>query len=373
MSDRSKMRVVVVGQTPPPYHGQAIAIESFLRGTYEHLDLFHVRMAFSHEMGDVGRLRLGKILRLPVLIARILWARVRTRAEVLYYPPSGSDRVPLVRDIAVLVCCRWAFRRTVFHFEAGGTSEAYNGLGPLLRWAYRRAYFAPDVAIELSRSGPADGEFLRAKRTVFVPNGAPDEAISYLPRRPTPARPVMLFVGVIRESKGVLVLIEACALLRDRGVDVEVRLMGEGRPPEFEELARRRVEELYLADRVTFLGRLVGEDKWRAYADADIFCFPTFFEHETTPLVLLEAMQFELPVVSTQWRGVGTMVADGETGFLVPVQDPAAVADRLAALAQDLSYAREIGLAGRRRYLASFTEDAFQRGVADAIAQVSDS
>ena len=71
-----------------------------------------------------------------------------------------------------------------------------------------------------------------------------------------------------------------------------------------------------------FLGTRTGTRQGRCFLDSDVFCYPTHFESETFGLVLLEAMQFELPIVATRWRGVPSSVEDGENGFLVPVRDP---------------------------------------------------
>src|SRR5436309_7281948 len=105
-SDSSALRVLAVGQTPPPLGGQALAIQSFVTGRYRDLEVFHVRMAFSRKTDEIGKPRLNKIPHLVGLIARILSRRARTGAKVLYYPPAGADLVPVVRDLFVLLCTR---------------------------------------------------------------------------------------------------------------------------------------------------------------------------------------------------------------------------------------------------------------------------
>ena len=67
---------------------------------------------------------------------------------------------------------------------------------------------------------------------------------------------------------------------------------------------------------MAFCGRKVDDEKWAHYRAADIFCFPTHYSAESFGNVLLEAMMFELPVVSTAWRGVSGIVEEGVTGFL---------------------------------------------------------
>ncbi|MHB8437647.1 MAG: glycosyltransferase family 4 protein [Acidimicrobiales bacterium] len=362
------VKVLVVGQTPPPFGGQALSIAALLEGSYSRVELHHVRLAFSRDMGEVGVVQLRKAVQLPVLVFRILLARIRTRATVLYYPPTGTKLVPLLRDAVVLICTRWAFPHTVFRFEAGGLAEVYPTLSGWQRRLVHLAYGHPDVAVVLFGDGLVDAELVGARNVVVVHNGVPDDAATRLSGRQLHIRPpVVLFVGVVCESKGVLVLLDALARLHDRGVAFTAHVMGEFQPPAFEDEVRRRVLKAGIEDKVVFLGRKVGEEKWRHFVDADIFCLPTFFEYETFPLVVLEAMAFELPVVATRWRGIPEMVEEGITGEIVDVGDPDALAEHLAGMLSDPARRAAMGRAGRTRYLDRFTVEHYRRGVEGAM------
>jgi glycosyltransferase involved in cell wall biosynthesis len=364
------IRVVAVGQTPPPYGGQAVAIQSFVSGRYDGLEIHHVRMAFSREMGDVGKAQARKVLHLLGLIGRILWCRARTRATVLYFPPAGPDLVPIVRDVVVLLATRWAFRATVFHFHAGGLSEVWPRLPRPLRPLLRAAYGRPDLALQPSDLAPPDGRFLGARRTVVVPNGVPDVAGSSSARERGDGPAVLLYAGVLRESKGVLVLVEACRLLMLRGLDFRLRLMGAAESPQFAERLAGAVAHAGLDDRTVLLGPQVDEAKQAAFRATDVFCYPTFFESETFGLVVAEAMQFSLPVVATRWRGVPSVVADGESGLLVAPRDAAAFAGALEQLLRDPALARRLGRRGREIYLERFTEDRYRERLATALRSI---
>src|SRR5947207_11803100 len=106
--------ILVVGQTPPPLGGQTIMIQRLLEGTYRSVKLVHVRMGFSDGLDKVGKLYPSKLLELMKVMFRIVVARLRHRADILYYPPAGPNFVPIVRDLAILFCTRWMFRKTIF-------------------------------------------------------------------------------------------------------------------------------------------------------------------------------------------------------------------------------------------------------------------
>jgi glycosyltransferase involved in cell wall biosynthesis len=98
-----------------------------------------------------------------------------------------------------------------------------------------------------------------------------------------------------------------------------------------------------------------------------VFCYPTHFGAESFGIVVVEAMQFSLPVVATRWRGVPSVVEDGASGILVPVCDPARFGDALGALIMDPELRRRMGSRGRELYLERFTEQRYRRDMEVAL------
>jgi len=364
-------RVLVVGQTPPPVGGQAVMIAQLLEGRYSRVRLFHVRMAFSRDMGSVGKFAPHKVLTLFSTIILIVWARFRHGASVLYYPPSGPNMVPVLRDIALLCSIRWLFRRTVFHFHACGVSGFTQRVPSLLRPMFRMAYHRPDLAIRTAVQNPDDGAGFDAVRNVVVPCGVPDMRGTVPERVAAPGEPVViLFTGLLIPSKGPRVLLEAFHAVVSRGLDARLELMGEWGGPEFERECRDYVADKGLEGRVSFLGPLHGREKWECFAACDIFCFPSYFESESFGLVVVEAMQFAKPVVVTDWRGIPASVDEGVNGFLVPVRDVLATADRLALLAGDAALRSRMGQEGRRIFEQRSTLDAFYGSMEKELANL---
>lgn len=361
------VKVLVVGQSPPPFHGQAIMIAEMLRMHEEGVSLRHVRMNFSHSIQDLGRLRPGKFLKLLEVILCVWAGRLLHGCTVLYYPPSGPKKVAVFRDIVVLIASRWLFRRTVFHFHAGGISELLPRLPGWMRPFSRLAFGSPDLAIRLSALNPEDGKAMGALREEIVPYGIADLNLEgSLPVAPATGSPiVILFVGIHCEGKGVSILLEACGTLMKAGNDFRLEMMGLFEDPAFEKETKDRVARMGLGDRVRFLGALSGDAKKAAFRRAHVFCFPTFYENETFGVVLIEAMCFGMPVVTTRWRGVPSVVEDGVQGFLGPIKDAEAMAERLIPLIQDAGLRERMGRAGRERFLREFGLAAYHRRLAD--------
>ena len=87
------VKVLIVGQTPPPYHGQAIMIERLLRSHTNSTRLYHVRMQFSDSIDEIGKFAWAKITHLIWVIGRIFYYRLFHGVKILYYPPAGPNRV----------------------------------------------------------------------------------------------------------------------------------------------------------------------------------------------------------------------------------------------------------------------------------------
>jgi glycosyltransferase involved in cell wall biosynthesis len=168
------------------------------------------------------------------------------------------------------------------------------------------------------------------------------------PARPAEGEPLrVLSVGRLVPGKGHHVLLEALGRLRDDGIETQTTLVGNG--PERESLERVAAE---LRLDVRFAGA-VGQDELRAYyADAHLFCLPTFAEG--LGVVLIEAMACGLPVVSSLVMGVPEVVEEGETGLLVSPGRPDTLAAALARLANEPALREQMGAAGRRRAMREF-------------------
>lgn len=364
--------IMVVGQVPPPLGGQAVMVKKLIDSDFDSLRLEFVPMNFSRDMDDIGRFRLGKLFRLPTLIIRIWKSRLRGGAKALYYSPGGETVTAITRDIAILLSCRIFFSKLIFHIHAGGFTEVADKCPLPIRLLARLAYRSPDLAIQLTHMSPPDGIRIGAKRIVNVPNGLADQGFRYINSFRDVAfsrRIELLFVGVVCEDKGVMILLRSCSRLKDEGVEFRLRVAGRFYSSEFESECQSFIERHGLRPFVEFLGVVTGEEKWEMFCSSDIFCFPSFFKSENQSLVILEAMQFGLPCVATDWRSMSTMVKDGETGYIVPIKDPIAVADRIKYLVAHPDICVEMGRKARSVFLSKYTDAVWQREIESALSE----
>jgi glycosyltransferase involved in cell wall biosynthesis len=120
-------------------------------------------------------------------------------------------------------------------------------------------------------------------------------------------------------------------------------------------------------DRVEFLGFVDEERLHQLYRTCDLFVAPSL--NESFGLIFLEAMTYARPTIGCRAGGPMEIIVDGETGLLVPPQDPARLAEAIIRLATDPKLCRDPGRAGRRRLLAKYTHTAMARGFVEIYRQ----
>jgi len=147
---------------------------------------------------------------------------------------------------------------------------------------------------------------------------------------------LLLAIGRLDEIKGFGVLIEACAQLRDAGIDFRCEIVGEG---PLRGVLERDIARLDLAQRVTLSGALPQEQVRRRLYEASVFVMPSVVapdgNMDGVPVALMEAMAVGLPVVSTTVSGIPEIVRDGWSGRLAPPADRMALAEAIRALLED--------------------------------------
>lgn len=187
-----------------------------------------------------------------------------------------------------------------------------------------------------------------------------------------PERPLLLAVGRLVHKKGLDTFVDACALLRDRGVEFEALVVGE--PGEAEPLVRQRIEATGLADRLRVTGALTQDQLVEQYRRSTVFALPCRVmddgDRDGIPNVLMEALVCGLPVVTTPISGIPELVEDGVTGLFVPPDDAPALADALGRLLADPALAVRLAEQGRRTVLTRFDADAMAHRMVDLLGGV---
>lgn len=189
--------------------------------------------------------------------------------------------------------------------------------------------------------------------------GIDTAAFAYRPPPPLTGPVRIMALGRLSPEKGFAVLIDALALLRARGVDAVLRIVGEG---PMRRALERQIARSDLAERVTLTGELTPSEVSGELAAADLFAMPSF--SEGLPISIMEAMAVGVPVVSTWIAGIPELAREGETALTVAPANAGALADATARLAGDEALRLRLALAART--LVAEQHDVWRCGVAVA-------
>lgn len=162
----------------------------------------------------------------------------------------------------------------------------------------------------------------------------------------------LLCVGRLTPAKCQVLLVQACAKLRDAGLPFELRLVGAG--PDRERV-ERAIDELRLGDRITLTGALTQDQVRREFDQADIFVLPSLAEG--IPVVLMEAMASGVPCVTTPVNGIPELIEHERTGLLARPGDVDSLAGELTRVIGDPDLRRRLATAARDKLLADFDLD----------------
>lgn len=353
-------RVLLVGKGAPDRGGIPSFLDSLQRGELarEH-ELTFLNVAH-HNTPQGGRTTLANVGR-TLRDAYSCWRAARGQ-DVVHIHSALAPTVTVLR--AGLLAAAGRARGCVVIVHAhGGNVEFW--LVSRLRQLLLRMAMSPAARVIAVWTVGADAlrETLGAGKVGLIDNGVP--LGPYTVEREANDPPRILYVGLLTPRKGVLDLLDASRMLQERGVRHELLLLG-GTPdegPEAEVAVREAADE-----RTRFLGRRPPEEMPQAYASADVFCLPSWWE--AMPLSILEAMASALPVVATDVGDVSRSVQDGETGFVVPPRSPADLANALEKLLADPALRSRMGDAGRSRVEDHFSSDSTARQVSALYADV---
>ena len=377
-SEKHQQRLLLVGDLPPPVHGQSIQFSLLCQHLPRHGFACRIVNIARKSASPWERFSVARALEVAAALGRVGMGLLA--GERRMYLILTLSRVGLARDV-ILISMAWlAGGRIAAHVHSGGYGRFYQAQGRLGRWLIRRSLRHVARIIVNSEGLRAMFAFdarLQA-RTVAIASGAEVPGPVPAPGRAAPrGRPLrLLFLSNMIPAKGYNEALDAVALLHEA---LPVRAVFAGRfvatpddpaglsEAQAEVRFRRRIEGHGLTDAVRYAGEAIGAKKWQLLTASDVLLLPTRLA-EASSIAILEAMAHGCVVIASKQGGIPETVVDGETGVLLDNPTPAAISAAVRRLAEDGPGFERMSRAAAARFAEHFTSERHAAAMAAELA-----
>lgn len=369
-------KILFAMHMPPPVHGASMVGKYISESEVvsNHFDAEYFNITTAANLEDIGKLSFKKLTSVFSLINRLRQKVKEFQPDFVYYTPNATG-MPFYKDWLVVKSLKMIGCKVVVHYHNKGVAtRQHRWLDNLLY----RSFFKNVKVILLAEALYSDIQKYVKREDVHVcGNGVPDleQAIKRFVPDPNVSYPLnILYLSNMMEEKGVYQLLEACALLKQKGKQFVCRFAGGWKDiseDAFRENAKRLGlsvstpgEEVKDAD-VVALGPQYGDDKLKCFKKANLFVFPTYYHNECFPLVLLEAMQCQLACISTNEAAVPEIINNGKTGIVVEKAadgkpSVSELANAIERMIDDRMLCYQMGQEGRKKYEMEYTLSKFE-------------
>uniref|UniRef100_A0AB33JKV8 Glycosyltransferase family 4 protein n=2 Tax=unclassified Prevotella TaxID=2638335 RepID=A0AB33JKV8_9BACT len=340
---------------PPPVHGAAMVGQYIYDSKLfqENFDCHYINLATAKNLDDIGKKSLSKLWHFICLLTTICKTVKRIKPSLVYVTPNAKGAA-FYKDFIVVALLKAMGCNIVVHYHNKGVVERKGHL--LDKLLYKRFFRGLKVILLAKELYDDISDFASPEQVYICANGIPD-TVTHPIDRPSNTSFKFLFLSNMMKDKGVYTLLEACKLLKARGISFFCTFVGGWKDvtcAAFEhEVEKKRLTKYVLAT-----GPMYGNDKDKYWYEADAFIFPTY--NECFPLVLLEAMQHGLPCISTNVGGILSIVDEDNTSFIVHVGNADELADKMQWMTEHRHEAAEMGKRGFEKYKAQYTLEIFE-------------
>jgi glycosyltransferase involved in cell wall biosynthesis len=367
----NKKNILFILHLPPPVHGSSmvglsIKNSDLINNSFE---CSYINLLVSRNLNETGKFGFLKILRLIGVWYELLMAIIKKKPEVCYLALSTTG-LSFYKDVLLVFLLRIFRVKLLYHLHNKGVR--YSHRNKINSFFYRFVFKDANIILLSNKLYKDIEDFVPKSKVYICPNGIEDPTLNFNHKLFTAENPVkIIFLSNLIESKGVSVLLDACAILQQKGISFECDFVGaEGdiHSSEFD----NKVRICELSNKVNYLGKKFGKEKQKLLEDAEIFAFPTYYSNECFPLVILEAMSAGLPVISTFEGGIPDIVEEEITGFLIPQKKSEPLAEKLEILIKNPELRNQMGKAGRLKFEREFTIKKFELKLVEILQHIVD-
>lgn len=369
--ESTKPKILFILHLPPPVHGAAM-VGKWIHDSEKINETFecrYINLTAAANLADIGKVGVKKVMQFLNMMKHIRQTVKEFQPDLVYVTPNAAGGA-FYKDFMVVTMLKRMGCRVLCHYHNKGVKfrQSYAIDDQL----YRSYFKGIKVLLIVPQLYDDMKKYLRIRDTYFCPNGIPELLDKEIDAKRNNEIPEILYLSNLLVSKGILDLLDALYLLRGDGYKFHCTVIGAEAAAMNEERLKNEIESRHLQEMVDYTGPKYGKDKHEYLLRADMLAFPSYYHKETFGLVNLEAMEYKLPVISTNEGGIPYVVKDGKNGLICPARNPIALSRNIAQLIDNPELRIAMGEAGYQFFKSEFTIDKFIDRMINVLNRVLD-
>lgn len=364
----NKKKILFILHVPPPIHGSSV-VGKYIKESKLINHTFNsnfINLSTSKKVDEIGKNPLIKIGRYLRIIFEVIVKLFIFNPNVVYLTINAKG-IGFYKDYPISLILKLFRKKIVLHYHNKGIQLNQEKFIDNLLY---KVLFNNTKVILLSKILFQDvSKYVKKEDVFFCPNGILIPNLKKDKSLKKNKVPQLLFLSNLIESKGVFILLEALKILNDRKVKFRLNFVG-GEGDISSNKLNQKIKEFNLQKNVKYLGKKYKSEKYKIFKDSNIFLFPTFYHNECFPLVLLEAMMFRLPIISTNEGGIPDMIVNKETGFIIEKKNTSQLAEKIKWLIDNPKEAELMGKKGEISFFKNYTLEIFEKRLNEILKSI---
>lgn len=351
-------KILFLSPLPPPFYGSAISSKTCLNILKKEKDfrVTNIKINIAEEIEDIGRMGKNKFMGIYHKIKEIKEKSKKSKIDLLYFVPATS-KTGIYKDFIFAMIAKKYCKNTLFHIRSRITEKDKKNM--IKKIIYKKMFKDSKVII-LDRLLKEDISNFFREEDIFVLENAIENTVTkeefkkILQKRKKEKKLKILFISNMYESKGYYLLLKACKILKREKIKFECKFAGSWPSQEEKKKFEKFIKKNKLEGSIKYLGKKTGEEKRKIFEESDVLVFPTYYELEAHPRVIIEAMMFGLAVITTDHAANSNTIKNKETGFILEDISELDIAKYLKLANKERDKIAKVGENGRKRFLEKY-------------------
>jgi glycosyltransferase involved in cell wall biosynthesis len=356
-----KNKILFILQLPPPVHGVS-SINEIIIGLFNNHSLYQIdviQLRFAKSFDRIRRKEFSKIIQLFRIYFQIKKKLKVFKPDLIYFSfmPIG---IGFIRDYIFLKYIKKYKIKIILHFHNRGIYKY--SVNPIYKYLYSSA-FKDITIIHLSNS-----LLLEELRDIPLKNcncfSIPNTCKPFINKRVLSLQKKtleLLYFSNIFPEKGCLIMLEAIKTIIKKYSNVRLTICGQPLRHKYENEIQDFINKNKMKDFVYYKGPVFDIEKEAIFLKSDIIIFPSYFTEECLPLVILEAMQAGLAIITTKIGVIEEVIKHDITGLLVEQKSKLDLIEKLETLIKDRELRLKLGHKAQELFNEKFSIQIYKR------------